>query len=463
MKKKVVKTPGRKKPRKRKVKHPVRQDVDRPPYRIPLVSETMAEPRNGLTVVSTFAGGGGSSYGYWMAGYTVKAALEFDKPAVETYRANYPDTPVIMKDIREVTAEEVLEVAGVKKGELDILDGSPPCTCFSMAGKREKGWGKAKQYTATSKKQIVDDLFFVYANLLKGIQPRAFVAENVKGLVIGKAKGYFKLILRALRDCGYRVKARVLDGQWLGVPQRRQRLIFVGIRDDLDLEPEHPKPLTYRYSIQDACPWIKRLYVGRDSKVRANIPSPTILGSDGGRSSSGFDHGLGYVDAPVLVEGVVPDYPQSSVDSNHDYTQGYHPMDEPSPAIMGSGVTHFWISQHHVEAEAMLKGAVGREWDRLAPGEQSGKYFNMIKANLDEPSPTVLGVGGSSPGIATVVLPHEKRKFTIPELRRICGFPDDYELTGPYGERWARLGRSVPPPMTKAIALVVAKTLAKAR
>ena len=93
----------------------------------------------------------------------------------------------------------------------------------------------------------MDDLFFEYTRLLKGIRPKVFVAENVKGLTIGTAKGYFKLILRALKECGYRVKAAVLNAQHLGVPQSRERLIFIGVRKDLNQDPVYPKPVSYTH------------------------------------------------------------------------------------------------------------------------------------------------------------------------------------------------------------------------
>lgn len=143
----------------------------------------------------------------------------------------------------------------MKAGELDLLDGSPPCQAFSTAGKREKGWGVAKTYEHGAS-QCNETLFTEYIRLLRGLMPRVFVAENVSGLAKGVAKGYFLEILAALKACGYRVTCRVCDAQWLGVPQQRQRTIFVGVRDDLNLEPVHPLPLTYRYSVRDALPWI---------------------------------------------------------------------------------------------------------------------------------------------------------------------------------------------------------------
>lgn len=191
------------------------------------MQEIAALPWNGFNAVSTFSGCGGSSLGYKMAGFKVLWANEFIPAAQEVYRLNHPSTILDTRDIRQVQPQDILDAIGMKPGELDLFDGSPPCASFSTAGKREAGWGKVKAYSDT--KQRTDDLFFEYARLLRGIQPKVFVAENVSGLVKGTAKGYFKLILEELKGCGYNVKAKVLDAQWLGVPQMRQRLIFVEI------------------------------------------------------------------------------------------------------------------------------------------------------------------------------------------------------------------------------------------
>lgn len=228
--------------------------MTKPAYRVPTMREIEALPWNGYRVASTFSGCGGSCLGYRMAGYRVVYANEFIEEAQRTYKANHPNSYLDTRDIRQVKPQDVLEKAGVDRGELDLFDGSPPCSAFSTAGKREAGWGKVKAYS--DKAQRVDDLFFEYVRLLDGIRPKVFVAENVSGLVKGTAKGYFKRILAALREPGYRVSCRVLDAQWLGVPQMRQRTIFIGVRDDLRLDPVHPSPLPYRYSVQDVCPHI---------------------------------------------------------------------------------------------------------------------------------------------------------------------------------------------------------------
>lgn len=205
---------------------------------LPLLESTWAEhlaPRGKTapTVVSTFAGCGGSSLGYSMAGFRELLAVEWDKHAAECLRANFHGLDVVEGDIAELSVAEVLKRTGLKPGELDVFDGSPPCQGFSTAGKR-----------------VLDDprnrLFLEFVRLLKGLQPRVFVMENVSGLVKGKMVLVFDEIITALEKAGYRVSARLLDAQYFGVPQSRQRLIFIGVRKDLKVEPSHPEPTVRR-------------------------------------------------------------------------------------------------------------------------------------------------------------------------------------------------------------------------
>lgn len=245
------------------------------------MSEIAALPWNGFNVVSTFAGAGGSSTGYRMAGFKVALANEFVPIAQDSYRANMdPSTIIDPRGIQEVTAASILKATGIAEGELDIFDGSPPCQAFSTAGKRAKGWGKDRTYEHGAR-QKNENLFEEYIRILAGLKPRVFIAENVSGLVKGVAKGFFLEILAALKACGYRVEARVLDAQWLGVPQMRQRLIFVGVRNDLGLAPVFPKPLSFQYTVRDALPWIVKCeemagYNGHPM-MSSDKPSQTIL------------------------------------------------------------------------------------------------------------------------------------------------------------------------------------------
>ena len=226
------------------------QARNKPQYRVKTMAEIRAEPRNGYTVATTFAGGGGSSTGYEMAGYSVIWANEFVEAARATYRANHPDTHLDPRDIRDVQAADILKACNIKAGELDIFDGSPPCNSFSTAGKVQKKWGQVSEYYG--KKQVCDDLFFDYARILRDLQPKVFIAENVSGLTRGVCKGYFLRILQELKSCGYKVEARLLAAHRLGVPQMRVRVIFIGVRQDLAAAPVFPKPLPYVYTIRDA-------------------------------------------------------------------------------------------------------------------------------------------------------------------------------------------------------------------
>lgn len=428
----------------------------KPPYRVPTLEEIAAVPRNGLTVMSTFSGAGGSCLGFEWAGYRPLLACEFVPAAVETYKANHPGVPVWDEDIRELTAERALELMGIAAGELDVLEGSPPCESFSTAGKLSAGWGKTRDYS-DGKQQVMDDLFFEFARLLDGVRPRAFVAENVSGLVKGVSKGYFKRIHAALEECRYVVRARLLDAQWLGVPQRRQRVIFVGMRADLGLEPAFPAPLPYRYSIRDALSGVEAV-IGGWPRITTPADEPSMTIGKGGYSASG-EHEV----VRVMYENGGGGGASRDGLPEED-------LDAPARTIVNShaAATHFKVERKHpepyppqevmVEHGKPLRGTVRAAWEQLGPGESDDHYYNLVRPDGEEPSPTVTRVGGTN--LAAVSHPDDPRKFSIAELRRLCGFPDDFALTGTYAQQWERLGNSVPPPMMFHIAAAVAARLA---
>jgi DNA (cytosine-5)-methyltransferase 1 len=454
--------------------------ADKPPYRVPSMAEIAAVPWNGYRAISTFSGCGGSSLGYKMAGFRVLWANEFIPAAQDTYRANHPTTILDTRDIRKIHPREILQAIGLRAGELDLLDGSPPCASFSTSGNREKGWGKVKPYSDT--KQRTDDLFFEFTRLLRALQPKVFVAENVSGLVKGTAVGMFKEIIRDLKGCGYQVDAQLLDAQWLGVPQMRQRIIFVGVRNDLaqryGVGPAFPRPLPYRYSVRDALPWVVK--VGHAGNVNhpalkwkgSELPSPTIVQSGAELTEGAYLSGGAWIEAMRDPEnGASLELPPSRLRDPEDTAYIVKQVDpeEPSPTITAGGApgtqgnTHVVpVNPFPVEPESDIsRYAIGPEWDKLEPGGQSKKYLSLHRAPIDGPSPTVTALGNAyvSGAAASVAHPTEKRKFSIGELRRICGFPDDFVLTGSYAQQWERLGRAVPPVMMAAIARTVAEEI----
>lgn len=185
--------------------------------------------------------------GYKLAGYTILGNCEIDPKMAAVYKANHHPRFSFEMDIRDFNKlkdypEELMD--------LDVLDGSPPCSVFSLAGEREQGWNREKVFREGQKKQRLDDLFFAFIETAEILKPKVVVAENVEGLVIGNAKGYVNEILKAFHEAGYEVQIFLLDSRFMGVPQKRRRVFFIGHRNDLDygkLEIKfNEKPILFR-------------------------------------------------------------------------------------------------------------------------------------------------------------------------------------------------------------------------
>ncbi|OPZ65981.1 MAG: Modification methylase BspRI [Firmicutes bacterium ADurb.Bin506] len=613
----------------------MRNPVVKPPYRVPLVAEINATKGwSGLTACSTFSGAGGNSLGLKIAGFDVRYASEFVPAAQDTYRANHPGTFLDDRDIRLVQPEDILKAANLRPGELDLLDGSPPCKSFSTSGKRDKGWGAVSHYcvapdtrvllsdmtwaaagniregaqvvafdeapingasrkfkpatvtgvdrvwlsskrielsdgtvvvcsdqhrwltqrgarqemwvptaklkvgdhlrtigtpwekdysyeagwlsglfdgegsvcahgpespqnrarnvqvaqlpgpvldramaamtklgiqfgyhpnkqsgvvnlvvaggmgarlralgilrptrllpkaalmwdgvtikaaeevrivsiTAVGEVELVafsttaktfiaegllshnsdgiyqrtDDLFFEYVRLLGGLRPKVFIAENVTGLVKGSAVGYFKEVIMAMQKHGYRVKAGLLNGAWCGVPQARERILYLGVREDLGVDPSFPAPLPYHYTVEDA--W----------------------------------QGLTVTEAEV-AECV-------HLKPGHFLHTAWH-MTMPG--------------DNFIPAAQRMKGRAS--------------YFDYRRLGRHLPAPTIKATPGG------LYHPDVPRSCAIPELRRLSGLPDDFQLLGTYEQRWERCGRLVPPPMYAHLAAHVRDRILKVK
>lgn len=188
--------------------------------------------KNGKKVFSCFSCGGGSTMGYKLAGYTVVGNCEIDEDMEKIYKQNHHPKHTYLMDIRDFNR---LGTYPDELKNLDILDGSPPCSVFSDAGAREKGWGTEKTFREGQKKQRLDDLFLHFIRTAEILKPKIIIAENVKGLVTGNAKGYVNEIIKAFKSAGYSVQIFLLDAQTMGVPQRRKRVFFIARRNDLNL------------------------------------------------------------------------------------------------------------------------------------------------------------------------------------------------------------------------------------
>lgn len=188
--------------------------------------------KNDYNVFGTFICGGGSTMGYKLAGFNHLGGVEIDPPIADVYKENHKPKYLYLEDIRNfVKRSDIPE----ELYNLDLLDGSPPCSSFSMAGNREKDWGKKKVFKEGQAHQVLDDLFFEYIALAKKIQPKIVLAENVKGLIQGNAKLYVKRIFKAFDEAGYNVQLFLINAASMGVPQKRERVFFICQRKDLNL------------------------------------------------------------------------------------------------------------------------------------------------------------------------------------------------------------------------------------
>ena len=206
------------------------------------MSDMYREPRNGIKVMTTFGCGGGSSMGYKRAGCDVVAANDIDEEMAWHYRTNLNPKHYFLCPIIDLLKADLPD----EVMNLDILDGSPPCSTFSTSGNREKDWGKKRKFIEGGAEQVLSDLFFDFIAVAERLQPKVIVAENVKGMIIGNARGYVRMVCERLRAAGYRTQVFLVNAADCGVPQKRERVFFCAVRTDLGLPPLELKP-THRW------------------------------------------------------------------------------------------------------------------------------------------------------------------------------------------------------------------------
>ncbi len=366
-------------------------------YKPYLMKDVMdASAQNKFNVISLFAGGGGSSTGYRLAGGNVLCVNEFVEAARDTYRENYPYTKILSSDIKELTGQDFLDATALEAGELDILDGSPPCSAFSVAGKlshstagkHSDGWGQTKNYSDGKMVENIEDLFFEFLRVAKEIQPKIIIGENVAGLTVGDAKQYFNKIQNTFEEIGYDVSAKVLDSRYFGVCQTRTRVFFIGIRNDIT----EKIGLTF-----------------------LNISSIFPTGSKD------------VIPLGQALEGL--EYDEEEVKT---LTEKF-------------SKTAYWRDTGSKMPQNPDKVLSGMDY------HYKGHHFNLKRVSLKVPAPTLTAMG-SNDTTAGAFHWSEPRKLTIGELKRIQSLPDDFKLTGKWNQKSERIGRMVPPILLKEIA-----------
>ena len=268
------------------------------------LEDLSTRPKNGYKVFSCFSCGGGSSMGYKLAGYSVIGNCEIDPDMMKIYRENnHPEHSFLMdiRDFAKLPDEEIPE----ELKQLDVLDGSPPCSVFSMAGSREDGWNVEKTFREGQAKQRLDDLFLFFIDVAKRLQPKVVIAENVKGLINGNAKGWVNQIVKAFDEAGYVVQIFLFNSALMGVPQKRERVFFIAHRKDLSypkLRMEfRSKPIPFSVVRE---PYGKTLPEDNMSAklLKYRIPSDRCLADISVRvrkKNSGFTSPINHDDEPV--------------------------------------------------------------------------------------------------------------------------------------------------------------------
>lgn len=320
---------------------------------------TPQQSANGLTVLELFCGGGLGAIGFKAAGYDIVKALDFDKNAVKAYRHNFGDH-VEQADISEVDLDSLPDT--------DVIFGGPPCQDFSVAGKGAGADGERGK------------LVWRYLEIIAAKQPKAFVFENVKGLITKRHRPTFDALIGKFNEIGYEISWQVINAWHYGVAQKRERVFIVGIRKDLGFTFEFPKPLEGDYQTR----------VLRD--VIGDLPEPGSFPNHRGTKTK-FRDGKSQGDKII-------------------------PLSEPSPTIR---------AEHHGNIEgfdtAELKNHGKKDfWEPKS--EYTYDQANRIQS-MDKPSNTIPAHHNSGQPIHPTEAP---RRFTVRECLRIQSVPDSYVI-----------------------------------
>ena len=380
-------------------------------FRYTLDDLEKSSDRKLFSYITFFAGGGGSSCGYKLAGGDVRFVNEFQQVAMDDYLANWPGTPNICDDIKNVTGQKIMELTGLKVGELDLLDGSPPCPPFSMSGTKQKGWGKEKTAYGMKQKNI-EDLTWEQIRIAGEMKPKVIVCENVKGLTMDYAAEHLARMVNDFEALGYTTVYKVMKGQEHGVPQKRERVFIVSVRND----------------VLDAI----------------DMPFMCVSGEVFPAPEKEF----------VDIRGAIGDLQQNNANRVE--------ADELIAAMM-KGAKWKWLKRLQKNPDKVVSvgdDVVGPwydkviahrvKWGKTIP-ERKHSFFQSRRVPWNQASHT-LSEQGLMTSLAVHLHPEEDRVFTTREAARIMTLPEDYIFTGTLNQNLARIGLMVAPLCMKDLA-----------
>jgi DNA (cytosine-5)-methyltransferase 1 len=348
------------------------------PYTLEDVYKSAGRKR--FTVISTFSGGGGSSIGYKLVGGDVLLANEFVKTAYETYCLNFPETPVIISDIKLLNGKDFLDKIGINVGDIDILDGSPPCSAYSMAGKREKNWGKSKKYSDDKIVENIEDLFFEFIRIAGEIQPKIIITENVEGLQMGESIKKLNQIINKFSSIGYIANYKTVNAKNFGVAQNRPRTIIIAIRNDIFDKSGNFFPTDFFPE-----------YLNKPYRVLSDVLSTLE------QTELEIQQARDICKQESVINKVIQSFP----------------YENRTNSLFDINYADATLTKNHTAFFSMRKTS----WNLISP---------CLTATVT---------------LSGAIHPLENRKFSLKESYRIMGLPDDYKNTGTYIQQLERVGR----------------------
>ncbi|GKT24700.1 DNA cytosine methyltransferase [Acidovorax sp. SUPP3334] len=391
-----------------------------------------------LTSLDLFAGAGGLSEGLREAGFTSLYANEISPRYAQTYATNHPDTHVDSRDIRKVDARKVRSLLGLKRGELDLIAGGPPCQGFSI--------NAPKRSTEDSR----NHLFREYLRFVSEFQPRTVMIENVPGMVSFEGGATLDAILQSLKELGYDADVRILYAPHYGIPQTRWRTIILGGRNGLNPAALFPEPL-------------------RQAPMRVNFTSQF-----GGKNLVNFPRSL-TLPSHVTVKDAIGDLPVLCNGEIGDAIKVYRqPADNPYQQLMrigSTGVTcHEAARLSKVNLDRMSYIPPGGNWTDI-PEELLPRGMRMARRSDHTKRYGRVNPDGLASTILTKCDPHwgayfhyeQDRAFTVREAARLQSFPDTYAFSGSRVEQYEQVGNAVPPLLGAAVGRAIADVLENSR
>lgn len=383
---------------------------------------------NKPVVIDLFAGAGGLSEGFRQAGYFIAGSVEIDEDAAKSHHVNFPESVLIQQDITTLSAQELLDKCGLRKGEVDVVIGGPPCQSFSMAGKR-----------------LIDDprhvLFQEFVRIVEYIEPTSFVMENVVGL-LSMSNGKFKeAILEAFSEIGYEVDVTILNSANYGVPQTRQRTIFIG--NKIGKKVTFPLPTHSKNGVNNLLDWTT---VG---EAISDLPS---------LEESAGEEKIFYKNSPsqwyqLYIRGIISYKKYISHMLNGDtFNLSGIELEE-------TVLYNHWTSKSGEKTkERFYCINQGENWEALPEHlKTNGKYSNLYRRlELNKPSVTLTNIRKSM-----FIHPTEHRLLTVREGARIQSFPDYIRFMGKKGSQQQQIGNAVPPLLGYALGTHIFNTYLK--